>query len=281
VHVFAENRFGVSTAAVVRVERGGATAADSFQIQPRLYVLSIGVAEYAQPQIDKLRYAAKDARDFAAAMQRQRGRMYSGVEARVLTNSVATRDAVLDGLDWLQRQVTQNDIGILYIAGHAVNDPTLGYTFLPQNADPERLRSTGVSMEEFRRALVAIPGKVLLFIDTCHSGNVLGRQTRALPSGLSGAIDTLASAESGIVVFSACTGRQVSYEDAAWGNGAFTKALIEGLDGQADYQKTGRITYKMLDFYVSQRVKELTGGRQSPVTQAPGGVPDYPVARVR
>jgi hypothetical protein len=32
---------------------------------------------------------------------------------------------------------------------------------------------------------------------------------------------------------------------------------------------------------VSERVKTLTGGKQSPVTQAPGGVPDFPVALVR
>jgi hypothetical protein len=34
----------------------------------------------------------------------------------------------------------------------------------------------------------------------------------------------------------------------------------------------------MLDLYVSERVKQLTGGKQSPVTQAPGGVPDFPLA---
>jgi hypothetical protein len=34
----------------------------------------------------------------------------------------------------------------------------------------------------------------------------------------------------------------------------------------------------MLDLYVTERVKALTGGKQSPVTQAPGGVPDFPLA---
>jgi hypothetical protein len=37
----------------------------------------------------------------------------------------------------------------------------------------------------------------------------------------------------------------------------------------------------MLDLYISERVKSLTGGKQSPVTQAPGGVPDFPVASSR
>jgi len=98
---------------------------------------------------------------------------------------------------------------------------------------------------------------------------------------VSGVINELASAENGVVVFSSSTGRQLSYEDPAWGNGAFTKALVEGLDGGANYQKTGRITHTMLNLYISERVKTLTGGKQTPVTQAAGGVPDYPVAWVK
>jgi hypothetical protein len=52
----------------------------------------------------------------------------------------------------------------------------------------------------------------------------------------------------------------------------------EGLKGRKDFNHTGRITHRGLDLYVAERVKELTGGRQHPVTQAPGGVPDFPVA---
>ena len=40
----------------------------------------------------------------------------------------------------------------------------------------------------------------------------------------------------------------------------------------------GRITHKMLDFYVSDRVEELTDGKQTPVNPSPQGVPDYPIA---
>ncbi|HPT51070.1 MAG TPA: hypothetical protein PKZ22_12895 [Accumulibacter sp.] len=71
------------------------------------------------------------------------------------------------------------------------------------------------------------------------------------------------------------TGRQYAQESSDWGNGAFTKAILEGLRGQADYNKSGRITHEMLDLYVSERVKGLTEGAQSPVTIVPGGVPDF------
>ena len=80
------------------------------------------------------------------------------------------------------------------------------------------------------------------------------------------------------MVFASSTGRQYSLESSEWNNGAFTKALVEGVGGKADLQKTGRITHKMLDFYVSERVKELTKGVQTPVNPSPQGVPDFPIA---
>lgn len=284
IQVFAENRHGTSTPAVVRVAWAGAAPAKpaGFQIQPKLYVLAVGVGAYQHAGVNRLSFPAKDARDFTQALQRQKGRLYRDVEVKLLTDTDATADAVVDGLDWLKRQVTQHDLGMVFVAGHGTNDADLGYTFLPVNADPERLRRTGVPMAEFKLTLSRLAGKALFFFDTCHSGNVLGGapglQSRAGPSDLNGVINDFASAENGVVVFSSSTGRQLSYEHTAWGNGAFTKALVEGLDGRADFQKNGRITHKMLDLYVSERVKALTEGRQSPVTQAPGGVPDFPVA---
>ncbi len=295
IQLFAENRHGVSTPATVRVRWTGSAAPQAiaavpasttgaaavpsagFQIQPKLYVLAVGVAKYQHQDISKLNLPAKDARDFAAAMQAQKGKLYREVEVKLLTDEKATRDDVIDGLEWLQKQVTQHDVGMVFIAGHGTNDPTQGYTYLPVNADPDKLRRTGVAMDEFKKTLASLPGKALFFFDTCHAGNVLGAKSRAV-NDVSSVINELSSAENGVVVFSSSTGRQLSYEDTAWGNGAFTKALVEGINGRADYQKTGRITHKMLDLYISERVKELTKGKQSPVTQAPGGVPDYPVA---
>jgi WD40 repeat protein len=276
VQVFAENRHGMSVPAVVLVRRG--TAATAPVRQPRLYVLAVGVGQYAHPDIGGLAFAAKDARDFAAAMQRQQGRLYSQVEVRLLTDAQATRDEVVDGLEWLQRQVTQHDVGMLFFAGHGINDASQGYTFLPANADPDRLKRTGVSMADVRTTLASLAGKALFFVDTCHAGNVLGAGRRELPRDMSGVINELAGTENGVVVFSSSTGRQFSYEDAAWRNGAFTLALVEGLNGAAAAPDGQRITHKTLDFYVSDRVKRLTDGRQTPVTQAPGGVPDFPVA---
>jgi uncharacterized caspase-like protein len=81
-------------------------------------------------------------------------------------------------------------------------------------------------------------------------------------------------------VFAASTGRQESIEIESLGNGAFTKALIDGLNGAADFQKRGRVTYKQLDAFVSDEVARITRGRQTPVTNVPVGIPDFEIARL-
>jgi hypothetical protein len=78
-------------------------------------------------------------------------------------------------------------------------------------------------------------------------------------------------------VFSASTGRQESIEKKNWGNGAFTKALIEGLRGAADFRKEGVVTHQGLSYFLGQEVRKLTGNLQTPVTAVPVGVVDYPM----
>jgi uncharacterized caspase-like protein len=81
-----------------------------------------------------------------------------------------------------------------------------------------------------------------------------------------------------VVAFASSTGREVSLERAEWGNGAFTKALVEGLGGKADLLHNGSITLSELDAYVVNRVKELTEGQQHAVMSRPTTVSDYPIA---
>ena len=76
---------------------------------------------------------------------------------------------------------------------------------------------------------------------------------------------------------SSSTSRELSVEADEWGHGAFTKAIIDGLKGIADLDRSGDITFKELDLYVSHAVKELTKGRQHPTTQVPRHMPDFPV----
>jgi WD40 repeat protein len=278
VSVIAENRHAASEPATVRLRwKGAAAAEEDFQIKPKLYVLAVGVSQYDDREL-RLGLAAKDAQDFGSVWTEQKGQLYSGVEARVLTDGQATKGNILDGLEWLQRQVTQKDVAVLFFAGHGINDPNGVFYFLPVDSDLEKLKRTGVSQSDITSTVATIAGKVLVFMDACHSGNLMGKTKRRGNGDISSVINELASAENGAVVFSSATGRQYALENSDWGNGAFTKGLVEGILGKANYGGSGRITVNMLDLYVSERVKELTQGQQTPTTVKPPNVPDFPVA---
>jgi WD40 repeat protein len=280
VSVIAENRHAASEPATIRLRWTGAAANDEFEIKPKLYVLAVGVSVYQDPDL-RLNLAAKDALDFGAAWNEQRGRLYSGVEVKTLTDAQASKGNILDGLEWLQRQVTAKDIAVLFFAGHGINDPTGAFYFLPVDTDLDKLKRTGISQADITSTVAGIAGKVLVFMDACHSGNLMGKLKRRGVVVVRSVINELASAENGAVVFSSATGRQYALENVEWGNGAFTKGVVEGIRGKADYKSTGRITLNMLDLYVSERVKELTKGQQTPTTVKPPNVADFPVALVR
>jgi uncharacterized caspase-like protein len=277
ITVIAENRFASSEAATVRIKWAGKVKKDEFIIKPKLYVLAIGVSAYRDKKL-VLGLAAKDARDFATALVKQQGEgmLYREVVKKVLTDEQATKDDILDGLDWIQKETTSKDVAMVFLAGHGVNDSNGIYYYLPVNADIEKLKRSAVPFSDIKNTIASLAGKTLFFIDTCHSGNIMG--SRRGISDLTGVINELTSAENGAVVFASSTGNQYSLEDPSWGNGAFTKALVEGFGGKADYTGKGKISINMLDLYLSERVKDLTKGKQTPTTTKPQTVPDFPIA---
>jgi WD40 repeat protein len=266
VSVIAENRNGASEAATIRLHwRGAEHAAE----KPKLYILAVGISEYPSPWA--LHMAARDATDFVSTMKLQKNRLYDDVEVKLLTDRGATRDAILDGLEWIERSTTQHDVAMVFLAGHGDNDAHGTYYFMPVDFDLERLKRTALEFSQIKQTVQNLAGKVLLFVDSCGRG-------RGGPADMNGVVNELASAENGAVVFAASTGKQVALERDDWGHGAFTKALLEGLSGSADYVHKGQITVNMLDLYISERVKELTNGEQTPATAKPQTIADFAVA---
>jgi uncharacterized caspase-like protein len=89
----------------------------------------------------------------------------------------------------------------------------------------------------------------------------------------------LRAAENGVVVFTSSSGNELSQEKDEWNNGAFTKALVEGMRGSAAQPAIPVIIISDLHGYVSRRVKELTSGNQRPMMAMPKTVEDFPIAR--
>lgn len=272
VTVVAVTSDGTEQRASVSVKYVGKAQANS----TKLYVLAVGVADYRDDSLD-LKLAAKDAEDFAQAMLRQKGNLYADVQVRVLLNADATREKIMEGLYWLSTSVTQHDRAMLFMAGHGDNDKG-SFFFLPADADTQKIFVTCLRWTEIQETVNTMPCHTVVFLDACHSGGVSGR--RSVPTDMQTVMTAWQQTPStaGSAMFSSSTGKQYSQEKEEWGNGAFTKALLEGLSGKAIEEPYGEITLKKLDAFISGRVKEITDGAQSPTTTFTPDLPDIPLA---
>ncbi|HKJ62972.1 MAG TPA: caspase family protein, partial [Hyphomicrobiales bacterium] len=167
--------------------------------------------------------------------------------------------------------------------------------YLAQNAEIDRSsglfvprRSTAIKRQDIIASLRETRGHALFLFDTCHSGRATSNPNETKIAMLRGApdlvpfINELRSAENGVLVLSSSEGRESSQERDDWRHGAFTKAILEALQGYADGSPTDSvITFSEINAYVGERVKELTANRQHPVLHAIQPSRDLPVAVVR
>ncbi len=279
VMAYAETPYATSDPSLVKLrwETPAKASTAAAAGPPTLYLLAVGVSNYKDKNIT-LTYPSKDAKDFAEAMSLQKGKLYRDVVVRVRTDDQATRDNIMDDLEWIQRQATQRDMVIVFLAGHGINDAVTGnYYYLPYDASIEAVKRTMIPGSEIHSTLARLTGTRILFMDTCHAGNVTGTAMRGVPD-LRQFLQDLKEGGQGLVVITSSRPGQKSQEHPAWNNGAFTKALVEGLKGKAGKDRQGFITFTALDAYITQRVKELTKGTQAPATQKSTEVSDFPLA---
>ncbi|MBU0485403.1 MAG: caspase family protein [Proteobacteria bacterium] len=282
IGLVAANRYSQSEPLIINVESAPQvkiTAGEPNIYKPDLYLLAIGISEYQNNNFN-LDVAHKDALGVSAAIGAKATQLFSKVNKRVIVNTDATRDNILAGLDWIQRESTQKDVSIIFIAGHGVRDTTNNFYFLPHDGDPEKLRQTSIKWDDFQDVLTNLPSKVIFFVDTCHSGSITGKR-RGLnfspAADITNALREIINTETGIIVMTSSSGNEVSQEKPEWGHGAFSKALIEGIEGMANYDNNRTVDIKELDLYMTKRVKELTAGSQHPTTEIPKTLPNFPL----
>ena len=271
----------LSSVAAVHLQYTPASAAPSPDdlLKPKLFALVVGVSDYTSPNVTPLKFAAKDADDFEQLLKRQENGLYGPVSVRKLTNASATTAAIKEGLAWLDENVTRHDVGIVFMAGHGQTDARNRFWFLTSNADKDHLAATALSREDVSVTLQSLRGRVVVFLDACHAGGTGGAEGSVDMNAL---MSDLGSSGQEMVVFSSSAGRELSYESADWGNGAFTKSVIEAVaEGKADLFKTGTITSSLLDAYTARRVGVLTNDRQHPLMFRPQQSADFEIAAVR
>jgi WD40 repeat protein len=278
VSLIAYNGNGASVPALVHVQWRGAAVEQKLN----LYVLAIGISNYKDEHL-QLHFAAKDADDFVALAKAQEGGLYGKVimhpQHGDLRDGEATKDAILDELDWIMHAVTNtNDVAMVFLSGHGVTTPDQHYRFLPYDYDPDRVERTTISDSDLKEYLTKIGGKKIFFFDTCYSGDVIQGRAISTQPDVDKFANDLKQAQNGVVVFASSTGNELSQENDDWKNGAFTKAVVEGMRGDAARPGNDAISISDLESFVSKRVKELTHGNQRPMTAKPITVEDFWIA---
>jgi uncharacterized caspase-like protein len=242
------------------------------------YAVVIGVADYesAGQRLTSLRYAARDAEEFAAFLRSPQGGAFDREKVLLLTNENATTTRIRKALfDFLKAPIRE-DLVVLYFSGHGAADPERPQNLylLSYDTDPEAIAGTAFPMDDIQKALgnTVEAERVVVFADACHSGGVIlsggakgvrvARQNEALARYWA----RLGETSPGRVFFTSSRANEISQESERWGegHGVFTWALLEGLKGKADENEDGVVTLGEAIDYTDEIVRRETNSAQHP-----------------
>jgi hypothetical protein len=248
------------------------------------YALVVGVSQYEDARIPRLRFAKRDAEAVWAAFVSDTGLAIKPQNARLLVDGEAKRADIEKGLLWLNSVAGPADTVIVYFAGHgAVDIGSNGVLkenyLLPQDArargESERVAldtRTGLSLERLEDLLGRNrAGNLLLVLDACFAGGAKGNfsKTRLEPGQLDDGkkrLESIGENATGWSVLSATLPGQPALEMEEYGHGLFTYYFLEGLKNDAN--RDGFVTLPEVRAYLQPRVRDEAqrrGYRQEPL----------------
>lgn len=266
---------------------------------PEFYAIVLGVSDYAEPSLH-LRYAAKDATDFADALALGAKKLYGPERVHITlltsdakdTSGTPTRANIVAAFERVRKQAKTTDVLVVYGAGHGValrqperRDDLYCYltqdahTNIPQDLQNKALRQVcAITSEDLVTWLNPATGikanKKVILLDTCAAGaaqQVLTAAVRELTPeevARARAIDQLKE-RTAFHILMGCAADRVSYEAGEYGQGLLTYALLEGMKNTDRF-----IEVPGIFTYVEKRVPELAmgiGGIQKPQVASPLG----------
>jgi uncharacterized caspase-like protein len=170
-------------------------------------------------------------------------------------------------------------VAVVLFSGHGIRGDRGRLYYVTHGGELDALRDTCLPWEDLAKAFKRdkLKAKQVLFLaDCCHAG-AFGERSASQDE-----LTYDIMKEGGVMVFASSRGNEKSLEDAKWKHGAFTRALLDGLGGQADLIKDGKITVSELQTFVANRVKELTGDRQHPhIPRLENFDPELVIAQVK
>lgn len=222
------------------------------------YAIIIGINRYEK--WPSLEYAVNDAKAMEVKLKSL------GFETATLIDHNATRSNIMRLLgDALPRKVEKNDRVVIFFAGHGQTEELqdgsqMGY-IVPVDADTRDIFSTAISMDQVRVFSRRLKAKhVLYLIDSCYSGLGLSR-SGSIPPLERDYLRKITTRKAHQMLTAGSKGEQAKEEGA---HGLFTKYVLEALDGQADRDDKGYITFSDLASYVKPKVSRESRNSQTP-----------------
>ena len=183
------------------------------------FALVIGIADYPT-QLSLPPVVVNDAAVVYRLLVDPKFCGYPPENVRILVNEQATKTAILAALAELGKRVSPDATVLIYFSGHAGSlnpSPESVMYMIPVDADLRDLERTGISNQEFSKALGVIPAQhTVSIIDSCYAGSFLESLT-----GLRNEV-LLASSKAD----------ELSFVSSGRSNSVFTGYLIEGLRGE-------------------------------------------------
>jgi len=230
------------------------------RIKPKLFGLFVGISRYKDQRIPQLSYADRDATALYQLFDQQK--TFETTQLRLLQNEDATRAKITESLAYFLSKAAPHDLVVIFLAGHGMLEAG-EYFFIPNDAMKDNLFGTAIKDVEFSSSLKRIGSKrVLLFTDTCHSGDILSSQRG--DDSVRRFFETLSKAE-GRITITASKSDEVSIEDARLKHGVFSYHLLQGLRGDADNNKDKVVGVMELYQYLSEKIPDATRGGQHPL----------------
>jgi caspase domain-containing protein len=245
------------------------------------YALVIGISKYKYGQdaglelgdkeFRNLKFAAKDAQDFAGFLSK-----YGFIKYNVtsLLDGDAELNRIKDELDKLREYCKQssNPLIIVYFSGHGWVDPAQRHYLVPHDAEKNRLRSTAFSNKEFSDYLNELStNRLVVFLDACHAGAI--EMAGAKGELLYDVHKDLGYGE-GRYLIASCDAGQKSYEWEDKQNGIFTRHLIDLLDCKENVFDEEEIDifnlYPVLRDKVKATAFQFNHAEQTPISENKG-----------
>lgn len=246
-------------------------------ISSQRFAVVIGISNYKDSRIPSLRYASDDARAFYNWLISSSGGRLPPARVKILLDREATGRKIRDALYVWLRQALEEDVVIIYFAGHGSPespDASSNLFLLPYDTEYSDIATTGFPVWDVKTAIERFikAKKVIVIADACHAGgigqsfDIARRENRGIKiNPISSGLEDLSKIGDGVCVISATGEKELSEEGRKWnGHGVFTYFLLKGLKGNADYNRDKKVTLGELIPYLSEHVRRSTKSAQSP-----------------